>query len=46
LIADALHRLCAGRTVITISHTVGLLEGCDVVFRLDGGQISSESLPA
>ena len=42
LIGEALHRLCAGRTVITISHTGRLLEGGDVVFRLDGGRVFPE----
>lgn len=46
LIADALNRLCVGRTVITISHTGRILKGCDLVLRLDGGQIRSENLHA
>lgn len=46
LIADALNRLCVGRTVITISHTGRILKGCDLVLRLDGGQIHSENLHA
>ena len=45
-ITEALRRLSAGRTVITIAHRLSTAEGADRVFVFDAGQLVEEGTHA
>ena len=42
IIQDNLQRICAGRTVIIISHRFSFLRAADCIYVLDGGRLVEE----
>jgi ATP-binding cassette subfamily B protein len=45
LVLEALERLMAGRTVVTITHREPALHGCDRVVRIEGGRLLEQDPP-